>query len=34
MSIEDEFEIKVAESDAASIKTVGDIVSYIEQQQA
>ena len=34
MSIEDEFEIKVAESDAASIKTVGDIVNYIEQQQA
>jgi len=34
MSIEDEFEIKVAESDAASIKTVGDIVNYIEQQKA
>ncbi len=34
MSIEDAFEIKVAESDAASIKTVGDIVNYIEQQNA
>ncbi len=34
MSIEDEFNIKVAESDTASIKTVGDIVNYIEQFQA
>ena len=34
MSIEDEFEVKVAESDAASIKTVGDIVNYIEQYNA
>ncbi len=34
MSIEDEFNIKVAESDTASIKTVGDIVNYIEQYQA
>ncbi len=34
MSIEDEFDIKVAESDTASIKTVGDIVNYIEQYQA
>ena len=34
MSIEDEFDIKVAESDTASIKTVGDIVNHIEQYQA
>ncbi len=34
MSIEDAFEIKVAESDAASIKTVGDVVNYIEKQKA
>lgn len=29
MSIEDAFDIKVEESDTASIKTVGDIVNYI-----
>jgi acyl carrier protein len=34
MSIEDEFDVKVAESDAASIQTVGDIVNYIEQYNA
>lgn len=34
MSIEDAFDIKVAESDAATIKTVGDIVKYIDQQSA
>ncbi len=33
MSIEDEFDIKVEESDTASIKTVGDIVGYIEKKQ-
>lgn len=32
MSIEDTFEIKVAESDASTIKTVGDIVKYIENK--
>ncbi|MBE0449472.1 MAG: acyl carrier protein [Clostridia bacterium] len=32
MSIEDAFDIKVEESDTASIKTVGDIVSYIEKK--
>ncbi len=32
MSIEDAFDIKVDESQAASIKTVGDIVNYIDQQ--
>lgn len=32
MSIEDTFDIKVDESQAASIKTVGDIVNYIDQQ--
>lgn len=34
MSIEDEFDIKVAESEAANIKTVGDIVNYIENYNA
>ncbi len=33
MSIEDAFDIKVEESDTASIKTVGDIVNYIEKKQ-
>ncbi len=33
MSIEDAFDIKVEESDTASIKTVGDIVGYIEKKQ-
>ncbi|MBM7562003.1 acyl carrier protein [Fusibacter tunisiensis] len=32
MSIEDTFEIKVDESDASTIKTVGDIVKYIENK--
>ncbi len=32
MSIEDTFDIKVEESDTASIKTVGDIVSYIDNK--
>ncbi len=32
MSIEDTFDIKVEESDTASIKTVGDIVNYIESK--
>ena len=30
MSIEDEFEISVPEDDAKGMKTVGDIVKYIE----
>jgi acyl carrier protein len=30
MSIEDAFDIKIEEEDTAGIKTVGDIVSYIE----
>ena len=30
MSIEAEFEIEVADEDVENIKTVGDIVSYIE----
>ena len=34
MSIEDAFDVKVAESDAASIQTVGDIVNYIDQYNA
>ncbi len=30
MSIEDEFQIEIPDEDAENIKTVGDIVSYIE----
>ena len=30
MSIEDEFEIEVAEEEAENIKTVGSLVKYIE----
>ena len=32
MSIEDTFDIKVEESDTAAIKTVGDIVHYIDKK--
>ncbi|GAU78215.1 acyl carrier protein [Fusibacter sp. 3D3] len=31
MSIEDAFEVKVEENDAVNIKTVGDIVNYINK---
>lgn len=33
MSIEDEFEISVADEDVENIKTVGDIVHYIEENK-
>lgn len=33
MSIEDEFELEVADEDVEGIKTVGDIVRYIEENQ-
>jgi acyl carrier protein len=33
MSIEDTFEIEVADSDADSLKTVKDIVEYIENHK-
>ncbi|MEE1187209.1 MAG: acyl carrier protein [Acutalibacteraceae bacterium] len=33
MSIEDEFEIEVPDDDIEGIKTVGDIVKYIENNQ-
>lgn len=31
MSIEDEFEIEVADEEVENIKTVGELVSYIEE---
>lgn len=33
MSIEDSFDVKVADEDAQNFKTVGDVVSYIEEKQ-
>ncbi len=30
MSVEDEFEVKIEDDDVESIKTVGDIVHYID----
>ncbi len=33
MSIEDEFELEVADEDVEGIKTVGDIVRYIEENK-
>lgn len=32
MSIEDEFEIEIPDSEVENIKTVGDLVGYIEQR--
>lgn len=32
MSVEEEFGVKVADEDLESIKTVGDIVNYIEEK--
>ena len=32
MSIEDEFEVEVPESEVENIKTVGDLVKYIEDK--
>ena len=34
MSVEDEFGVKVADEDLENIKTVGDIVDYIEENKA
>ena len=33
MSIEEEFDIEIPDEDVENIKTVGDIVSYIESNQ-
>lgn len=33
MSIEDEFEVEVPDEKIESIKTVGDVVNYIEQMK-
>ena len=33
MSIEDEFELEVSDEDIEGIKTVGDIVRYIEENK-
>lgn len=33
MAIEDEFEVEVLDEDIESIKTVGDIVEYIENKK-
>ena len=32
MSVEEEFGVKVADEDLENIKTVGDIVNYIEER--
>ncbi len=29
--IEDEFEIRISEKDAANLKTVGDLIAYLQQ---
>ncbi len=34
MSLEDEFNISISDDAAQNIKTVGDLVSYIEAEQA
>ena len=33
MSVEDEFDVEVPDDDVLKIKTVGDLVSYIEDHQ-
>ena len=33
MKIEDEFNIEIPEEDVESLKTVGDVVSYLESKQ-
>lgn len=33
MTIEDEFEVEVPDSEIENIKTVGDLVNYIEKNQ-
>ena len=34
MSIEDEFEIEIPDSEIENVKTVGDLVKYIESNKA
>lgn len=34
MSIEDEFEVEIPDTEVENLKTVGDIVSYIENSQS
>ena len=34
MSIEDEFEIEIPDSEIENVKTVGDLVKYIEANKA
>ncbi len=34
MSIEDEFEVEIPDTEVENIKTVGDLVSYIEGHQS
>ncbi len=33
MAVEDEFDVKIADEDVENIKTVGDIVKYIESAE-
>ena len=33
MKMEDEFDIEIPEGDADSLKTVGDVVKYLETKQ-
>jgi acyl carrier protein len=33
MAIEDEFDLEISDSDAEGIKTVGDIIKYLEANQ-
>lgn len=32
MALEDEFDVEIPEEDAASIKTVGDAIKYVEEK--
>jgi len=34
MSIEDEFEVEIPDTEVENVKTVGDLVSYIENHQS
>lgn len=33
MELEDEFDMEISDEDAEKIKTVGDVVTYIDQRQ-
>jgi acyl carrier protein len=33
MELEDEFDLEISDEDAEKIRTVGDVVTYIEQHQ-